>query len=372
MKKLIMSSVLTMTFGVGAMLAPSVSLADKVTWQQRQELYTKGTITDAAGKTWNVIYLPGTAKVANVSKDNLKTSWDILKKIGTEDFWKDRYHEVKKGYYTAKDATENYWLKGMKEDYSDAKTKSDSIKKGDFGAFPAKTATWAKFGFKVVGRTVTFPVGVAYGLGVESAAVPLFQIIGYPVAGSLYAVGGGAVVPGVMYAWNGVAWVSTSMYSNEPTRENFFIRIKSGSGQESKDLVIDKKGFDTLLIGSVLKALNEGEVDQLQTQIDELIKKERALYDKKNAKYDELYANQSYKLYEQLLQDAYSAKSVTMDEQSKEVLVDDAKLTELIKEYLVKLGAEPTDEKVNAVKFTLKKNLEGMLREMAVTSVTKS
>lgn len=372
MKKIIVSSLLTVMFGVGTVLTPSVSLAEKVTWQQRQELFAKGTITDASGKTWNVIYLPGTDKVTSVSKSSFKEAWRIIKEFGTKSFWKDRYEEVQEGYETAKEVTKDYWIKGIKEDYSDAKEKSDSIKKGDFGAFPAKTAAWTKFGVKAVGRTVTFPIGVAYGLGVESTAIPLFSILGYPLASSVVAVGGGAVVPGVMYAWNGVAWVSTSFYSNEPTAENFFIRIKSAPGEQQQDLVIDKKGFDTLLIGSALKALNDAETAKIQEEIEKLVKQAQVLRDAEYAKYDELHANESFKLFEKLLNQAYSAKSVTLDQASKEVLFDDSKLTELIKEFLTQLGAEVSDEKVASVKETLKKNLERLLREMALTTTTKS
>lgn len=372
MKKLFVSSILTATFGLGTLVAPSMSFAEKVTWQQRQELFVKGTITDATGKTWNVIYLPGTEKVATTSKSAFKEAWSIIKELGTKAFWKNRYEEMQKGVETAKDVTSDYWINGIKEDYSDAKEKSASIKKGDFGALPAKTATWTKFGFKAVGRTITFPVGVAYGLGVESTAIPLVSILGYPLASSVVAVGGGAVLPGVMYAWNGAAWVSTSFYSNEPTSENFFIRIKSAPGEQEKDLVIDKKGFDTLLIGSALKVLNDAEVAKIQSEIDNLVKQTQVLRDAEYNKYNELRSNETYKLYQTLLYQSYAAKSVTLDDASKEVLVDDAKLTELIKEFLIQLGSDPTDEKVAAVKSSLKQNLEKLLREMAATAAVKS
>lgn len=372
MKKIFVSSILTVTFGMGALLAPSVSFADKVTWQQRQELFVKGTITDTGGKTWNVIYLPGTEKVATVSKSNFKFAWKIIKEVGTKEFWKDRYAEVKKGFETAKESTQDYWIEGIKDDFSDAKEKSGSIKKGEFGALPAKTATWTKFGVKAVGRTITFPVGVAYGLGVESAAIPLVSILGYPLMSSVVAVGGGAVVPGVMYAWNGAAWVTTSLYSNEPTTENFFVRIKSAPGEEAKDLVIDKKGFDTLLIGSALKALNEVEIAKIQSEIEKLVKQTQLLRNSQDKKYEDLRANESYKMFEKLLNNAYSAKSVTLDQASKEVLVDDVKLAELIKEFLIQLGVEPSEERVADVKATLKKNLEGLLREMTLATPSKS
>lgn len=365
MKKIFVNSMLAATMVTAAVVVPSVSYADKVTWQQRQELYAKGTITDTTGKTWNVIYLPGTEKVKTVSKDNLKTAWNIIKELGKKEFWKDRLDEVKGGYETSKDATQVYWIKGVKQDYVDAKDKVASIKKGDFGAGPAKTAAWTKFGIKAVGRTVTFPIGVAYGLGVESAAIPLVSILGYPLAGTVWAAGGGAVVPGVMYAWNGVAWVGTSFSSNEPTSENFFIRIKSSSNEPAQDLVIDKKGFDTLLIGSALKALNNAEVAKLQEKIDKLVKQVQDLRSEQSEKSDELYANENYKMYENLLRQSYAAKSVTLDQASKEILVDDAQLTDLIKEFLTHLGVEPTEEKVASVKETLKKNLEGLLKEMA-------
>ncbi|MGZ3771466.1 MAG: hypothetical protein ACXVCR_16930 [Bdellovibrio sp.] len=372
MKKNFLSSMLAVTMVTTAVAVPSVSFADQVTWQQRQELYAKGTITDASGKTWNVIYLPGTERVKTVSKSSFKEAWDIIKRMGQKEFWQDRYQEVKNGYETAKDATEDYWIKGMKEDYTDAKEKSASVKAGEFGAMPAKAAAWTKFGVKAVGRTVTFPIGVAYGLGVESTAIPLVSILGYPLASTVIAAGGGAVVPGVMYAWNGVAWVGTAFYSNEPTTENFFIRIKSAPGVQPKDLVIDKKGFDTLLIGSALKALNDAEIAKLGAKIDKLLEEVKSLRKTESDKYDELYANENYKQYEQLLQKAYSAKSVTLDQASHEILFDDAQLTELIKEFLKQLEVEATDERVAEVKATLKKNLEGLLKEMALAVPAKS
>lgn len=372
MKKIFVNVVLPLSMITASLTLPSISFAEKVTWQQRQELYAKGTITDVSGKTWNVIYLPGTEKVKTVSRSNFKEAWNIIKEMGTKEFWLDRYDEVKKGYNTAKEVTKDYWIKGIKNDYTDAKEKTATVKKGEFGALPAKTAAWTRFGVKAIGRTITFPLGVAWGLGVESAAIPLVSILGYPLSSSVIAVGGGAVVPGVMYAWNGVAWIGTSFYSNEPTAENFFIRIKFNSDEQPKDLVIDKKGFDTLLIGSALKALNNAETAKLDEKMDKLFTELQALRKMEADKYIELHANENYKLYEQLLYKAYAAKSVTLDQASQEILFDDAQLTDLIKEFLKQLEVEVTEERVVEVKATLKKNLEGLLKEMALAVAPKS
>lgn len=368
MKKVLLSSALALSFTMGALMAPSISLADKVTWQQRKELFVKGTITDSQGKTWNVLYLPGADKINNVSKESFNMSWDLLKEMGTKEFWKERLDEVQDGWSIAKEATQDYWIKGVKKDYKTAKEKAASIKKGDFGALPSRTATWTKFGIKAVGRTVTFPLGVAYGVGIQSTAIPLVSILGYPLMSTTVAAGGGVVVPGVMYAWNGAAWVGTSLSSNEPTSENYFIRIKYGQ-EEKKDMVIDKKGFDTLLISSAVESMSKEEIAKIQVQIDELVKQRQALEEQKDAKYSDLYANESYKLFEKMLSDSWYAKSVTLDQASKEVLVDDAKLTELVKAFLVELGVEPSEQRVASVKATLQKNLEKLLREMATTVV---
>lgn len=368
MKKILLSSALALSFATGTALVPSVSLADKVTWEQRKELFVKGTITDNQGKTWNVLYLPGAEKINTISKDSINMSWDILKRMGTKEFWKDRSEEVLEGWSTAKEATNEYWIKGVKEDYKTAKEKSASIKKGDFGALPSKTATWTKFGAKAVGRTVTFPLGVAYGLGVQSTAIPLVSILGYPLASTAFAAGGGVLLPGVMYAWNGTAWVGTSLSSNEPTSENYFIRIRHGV-EERKDLVIDKKGFENILITSAVESMTHDEIAKIQVQIDELVKKEQALEENKRAKYEQLYANESYKLFEKMLSDSWYAKSVTLDQASKEIILDDAKLTELVQTFLTQLGVEPTPERVASVKASLEKNLQRLLREMATTVV---
>lgn len=354
----------------GALFLPLKGYSDQITWTQRKQLYFKGTLTDKSGKTWDVLYLPGVESVTTDAKSSFDEAKKLLKTMSKKEFWQDRRAEFEKGVKTAKNATMNYWINGIKEDYNSAKKISSSISENEFGGVGGKVATWTKFGVLATGRTVTFPVGVAYGIGVESTLQPLTSIIGVPVLSGIIAIGGGFLVPGVMYVWNGAAWFATSIYSNEPTTESYYIVLKDSSkSQKQGALVIDKKGFDTLLMGSVVKALNEVELKQISEKATEYYHqyiKTLGEYDTKEA---EMRKNADYKLMEELLKEAYSKAEVQLNEESKQVLLDDEKLESLIKEYLIKVGTEPTDEKIKQVKATLNSNLKSLLKDVKLASL---
>jgi len=338
--------------------------ADQITWKQRKELFLKGTITDKKGNTWDVIYLPGVESITSEANSSFKEAARVIKKLATKDFWDNRMEEFKTGLNTSKDVTMNYWIKGIHSDYLEAKEKSASISENEFGGVGGKIATWTKFGVLASGRTVTFPIGVVYGLGVESTLIPLGSIVGTPVWSGVVALGGGIALPGVFYVWNGIAWVATSINKNEPNHENYFIVLKFNKNIKDESLVIDKKGFDTLLMGSIVKALSMNEINSLQKQASEYYSQYLNLSKKQDEKVSELNKNEQYLLLEKLLADAYLKNDVKLNSDSQQILMNEVQLNQLISDCLKEMNVEPREETITQIKQTLKENLKALLKEV--------
>ncbi len=358
---LICASLLSINISFGA------SAGEDQTWGQHKELFIEGTITDSKGKIWNIRFMPGSKNITKDAGTAWKDAGETIANLVDGEFYQDWVIEefVDGLEFAFVDSWGDFWFSGIDEDF-------DQVLKvwneeGTFGGGIGKALAWTWFGIKVIGRTVSAPVGTAGGI-VYSVVVPVGAVAMQPVGAVFYSVVGGITVPGVLYVWNGTAWVAT-YFSDVPKKEGWFVVLDNdvpseeipGRDEEArKPIVIDRDGFNAIVSGIVLEQLTDEQKAPLRKKIAELERQINELQKQKSELTNKLQENPDWKKMEMILADCFE-KNVELSEDSKSIYLNDEKLKSLISDYLQTLGLDASDEMVDEIVKRLKTQIRSLL-----------
>jgi len=352
-------------------------MAEHLNGKQRAELFMKGTVTDEKNQTWNVILVPGVENVTKNAGDGWKDSAEAIQTFKHKSFWHSIGDQFKNGFEFSKDVIVDHWIKGIGDDEKEAVQQNQTITNGEIGSGLEHVASWAWFGIKAVGRTVWMPIGTVGGVA-YSVTAPVFMVVEKSVLeAALYdAAARGAVVPAILYVWNGFAWTCTS-FGNVPVKESYFVHLEYTDQQgQTQQLVIDSQGFKTLVQASVIESMTDDQKQQLQTQINSvdtqiqqvvqpLRKEEQNLQEQQEKAQQKLEASPAQQQFENMYQQAMSS-NVTLSSDAKDAYLNQANLRGVVVAYLKSLGVDqPSDDQVNAICKRITDNLEAMHVQMA-------
>jgi len=204
--KFILSSLI-----MGNMLCANL-FAEKLTKEQKEELYKKGTVTvydDEGVKKghFEVKFMPGSEKITEDSKRRWKEASDLMGKLmEKEDFWQNKFvGSFKSGLKHVRDVNRDKGLGKVKDDWKDLKEKNDKID-GQFASLAQKTRNYLRFGGTLLGRSYHSVVGTGSGI-LYSVFAPIGHVIYLPVAAGTKAIVTGSLWPALQYSWNGAAWI---------------------------------------------------------------------------------------------------------------------------------------------------------------------
>lgn len=368
-------------------------MAERPTWDQEKQLFVHGTITDSQGKVWDVIYLPGSKNITKNAAENWKDAGNDFKLLAEDHFWAARRENVKDGLVFSRDSVSDYWLQGINDDYKDAVERQKTFKPGEIGGLFSPIVNWLWFGVKVVGRTITMPIGVAMGVS-YSIIAPAVGIVWKPVVGTLWdSVVMGTAIPATLYVWNGVAWVASSI-GDVPTRETSFVRVKMertpGSSADGQTVVIDTQGFESIVAASVLKFVTDERKKEIQEQIQQNQSKiavEKKKYEDAVKGYQEsneqlaldagkenqrLNSDKNVRILSQYFDQALQGAKISMDPKTKEIFIDPVSLAKLVQKYFEVAGEkEITEEKVQKAVALIQYNISRLVQEMQRSAVAQ-
>lgn len=314
--------------------------AESQTWPQHEELFYKGTITDSSGKVWNVRFVPG---VYNINKNMMRAWEDSGETIGDlfDEYFYARW--VKKtfldGIEFAFDSSWGiFWAKGVNKDWEEVVQVWNE--EDTFGGSIGKFVGLSWFGLKFILRTVVAPCGTVLGITYATVA-PTTAVASRPLKAAYEAFVKGGVVPSVLYVWNGTAWVAT-YFSDVPEKEGVFVKLVSKDG---KTLVVDKRGFNTILIKSVLQHLNSEQKRMVENKIATMVettKQDNGTADNSGDKTQETL--------EILMNSAWKRVMKMPGNKIAEVTLDNGSLERLVREFLKEIGqGEPVDALVKEI-----------------------
>jgi len=347
--------------------------ADRLDWTQRGELFLKGTVTDEkTHQTWDIILVPGIFKISDDAANGWKDLAHSQAELGSGEFWSEVGDTSADGLRFSKDVIANHWIGGIVNDFHEAIKAYESVTPGEIGSGFERVASWAWFGIKVIGRTAWAPVGSAGGVA-YSIVAPAASIV-LQTAGNLVYDGAlrGAAVPAVLYVWNGVAWVGDS-FGNVPTKESFFVHLEYQDPQtgEAMELVIDQRGFETLVKASVLETMTDQQKAALQAKIDATEAQIQKLVQEQDQAGAKLQASPEEQALQDLLSQAMQSSQVKMSADAQTAFLDSAKLRDVVTKYLISLGVSNPDPKmVDAILQKIGNTLQQMNVEMGKTAAT--
>ncbi len=356
---------------------------EAINWEHRKELFWKGTITDSGGKVWDVIFIPGFDTVSNDAGSQWVRAGKTVGELGEGRFWDKRYENFKNGMKFARESFTDYWYDGIKNDFSDTVRENETIKPGEFGSVFMPFVNWMIFSAETVGRTITAPIGATGGV-LYSILWPTGYIIERPIEAGLRAIGGGTVVPGVLYVWNGFAWVgttATTAASNVPTKNSFFVHLQYGGHKKSGEFVIDKQGFENIIHASAKQVITQEQVAVIDKKIaaigDEIKKvtapyyeKQRELQKQEYSLEETLRADATQKLLNEAISKAYNSEKTTLTPDTRNMYMDQTQLKGLIIAYLKNLGVtSSSNEMVESIVNQINDTLEKMGAEMGKKAI---
>ncbi|MDH4188560.1 MAG: hypothetical protein OEV08_16360 [Nitrospira sp.] len=348
--------------------------AESLNWDHRAELFWRGTITDAQGKVWDVVFIPGFSNVSEDAGEQWGESGSTVRELGTQQFWSNRRQDAKDGLDFAKDSFTKYWYDGITDDFHETVKQNSSIQPGEFGSVFMPFANWMFYTGDVLFRTATAPLGAAGGL-VYSVVWPTGHVIERPIEAGMRAAVRGTVSPGMLYVWNGFAWVGTTvttLTSNVPARDSYFVHLHTGGRKKHGEFVIDRTLFERVLQASVKQVMTREEtaaidrqVKAISAELDAMSKpyrhKQQELHDAKRDVEESLQKDQAYSLLNDAIGKARSRKTITLEPDAKQVYLDHAQLKATIAAYLQSQGMdEPTGEMVQQIVQQLNQNLTTM------------
>ncbi|MCK5071898.1 MAG: hypothetical protein KAQ98_00630 [Bacteriovoracaceae bacterium] len=387
-------------------IAPScvkdgVIYSKRMNWDQRKELFVVGTITDCEGQVWNIKMTPG----SDSSKEMVIEGWrfagdrtkelfkiETYKKVAqdTKDatvesakFTKESAKLAKQGvwdflivdglYETLLVDTKNDWVNGVK---------TANELRGKFGwLFGAIYAGFLRPAVQTVGNVaetvlwhvpkglVTSIVGVAGVTGGTVATVsspvvvPAVEVLGRPLLalGSILTVG--STIPGAIYVWNAGTWTTTQL-SDIPTEEVSiggidFITLENAAQREPTRMKLTINDFKMLIQGSILATVKDEKQKVISDKMDVLRKKldeEIGRLRRENSKIsDEHENNPATVAANDVRSKARRTDIVKADEETNELLVNDANLRKLVIEYSEALELTLTDEEIDSTIKSIKR-----------------
>ena len=199
---------------IGCLLTHAFS-SMALTYKQREELYSQGTITvfDEEGKPsghYEVAYIPGTENIYSDQKAAWKGSSKLMSELSTENFWEEAVlGELVNGLDMMPKYIEDKGIVKIKQSYNRTKEKNQQTE-GMCAVF-TKSFNWSKFFTKSTlraGRGIAaIPLGVTYAL-----VVPTKNILTVPALAGFRAATTGTIVPAIRYVWNGATWAARSPF----------------------------------------------------------------------------------------------------------------------------------------------------------------
>jgi nucleoside-triphosphatase THEP1 len=371
--------VCAMMFGISAIAE------EPVEWKHFNELFWKGTITDSQGRSFKAIIIPGFDNITKNAGEEWVDAGKTMGELGNKKFWNDRWSMMKDTFSMSGEMFTDYWYDGIRKDFNKTVKDNASIKPGEFGSMFMPIANWITYGLiSVLGRTVTAPIGavvVAAGGTVWTTG----QIIWKPLEATFVGIGGGALIPGVLYVWNGFAWVgttTTNIFSNVPSQESHFFHI-IGKGKTG-ELVIDQQSFENIIHASTQRVLKDKDIAAIDKKIGDIEKEvekvvapyraqQSTLRDEERKVEEHFNQDPVQKLLVDAINNAYSVEKVMLSPEAKDVYLNQEQLTALIIAYLKNLGIEsPTQEMVDEVVNRINVTLERLRVEMAAEAKTPS
>lgn len=209
---------------IGCLLTHAFS-SMALTYKQRHELYSQGTITvlDEEDKPlghYEVAYISGAENIHSDAKSAWRGSSKLMSEIVDSSFWEEAvFGETSKGlgfiptYIGEKGAVR------IKDSFQHTKEKNQQTE-GVFAVF-GKGFNWATFLSKStlrVGRGLTsIPIGIAY-----ATFVPAANIAKVPFLAGFRATTTGTIVPAIRYVWDGAAWTIRSPF-DAPSQDSLLV-----------------------------------------------------------------------------------------------------------------------------------------------------
>lgn len=383
-----------------------VAYSPRMTKQQRKELFVHGQITDCEGNIWNVKVIPG----SDASKQMTIKSWRYAGKKTKQMFTIETYKKaISHGKYASK-ASFNFTKRSSKllkkgiwdymiveGVYKDLIVSNAIVWKnagvtvanlrGSFawlfgaiygGILKPVTLTGVniiKAAYHITAGTVILVGGIAGTAGgiVATIASPIIVPVVEVMTLPLLAVGSilttGTIIPGVVYAWNGTAWISTQL-SHVPDSEVTvagvrFVRLKNPKQPEKPKVEITSQNLNDVVGASVKAAALKTQQADLLAKRNEIEKQIQALQAQMSAINNQYYAletkhsqDQTVKAVAELLNKVYYA-DVTVNASVTELL-NDVQLKELVLNFSEQNGISLTDAEIDAAVVKIKATMKNL------------
>lgn len=384
-----------------------VAYSPRMTKKQRKELFVHGRITDCDGNIWNIKVIPGSDK----SKQMTIKSWRYAGNKAKQMFQIETYKKaVRHGKYASK-ASFNF-----------AKSSSKLLKKGIwdymivdgvyenllrdnarvwknagvtvsrlrgsfgwlFGAIYAgilKPVTLTgvnvvQAAFHITKGAVVLVGGIAGTAGgiVATVASPVIVPVVEVMTQPLLAVGSilttGSIIPGIVYVWNGTAWVSTQL-SHVPDSETViggvrFVRLENPKQPEKPQVEVTTQNFSEVIESGVRHTTmktQQGELTEkrkeIEKQIAELQKEANNINNRIYSLETEYRSESAVQSMTALLYKIYGA-NVTVAPEVIEAAKNDETLRELIQKYADENGVSLSEQEIQNALSEIKRNLKAM------------
>lgn len=382
-----------------------VAYSPRMTKKQRKELFVHGRITDCDGNIWNIKVIPGSEK----SKQMTIKSWRFAGNQAKQMFQIETYKKaVRHGKYASK-ASFNFakssakLLKKGVWDYMIVDGVYENLLRDNarvwknagvtvsklrgsfgwlFGAIYAgvlKPVTLTgvniiQAAFHITKGTVVLVGGIAGTAGgivatvASPVIVPVVEVMTHPLlaVGSILTTG--TIIPGVVYVWNGTAWVSTQL-SHVPDSETViggvrFVKLENPKQPEKPQVDVTTQNLSEIVEAGVKSATKKTEQEELiakRQEIERQIAELRKQADKLNTEIyslDTAYNNEAaVKSVYQLLQKIYGSE-VIITEEVVEASKSDERVRELIQKYADENGVSLSEQEIQHALSEIKRNLK--------------
>jgi hypothetical protein len=354
-------------FILTSMTMTQMSYAKLMTSDQYQELYVNGTITDENGKVWKVRVIPG---VTNIKK-NASEAWVQagleLKEFVKAEFWDENVKkQFDRGTKNLNDSIFKFGIYQIQNHYNDAATENQKLDSETFGLTFIKVYNWLKFTGKSISTTLYSLFSTAF-YAAYTVIVPTGSVILQPLKSIWYGGVEGGIYPAAVYIWNGTAWVGT-YYSHVPKEASYWVEI---SGINNQTYKLDIHGLSAIITGSLVSHMTKTQIEELNTTYQVLNEEYKRLWNKIDENRLERFQiekdlenNDHYKLMRTLISEALIHSESELDNESRTIFMDDAKLRELIHESAKKLELKDfSEEQVDLILEKIKTTVQEILKQ---------
>lgn len=383
-----------------------VAYSPKMTKEQKKELFVYGKITDCDGRIWNIKIIPG----SDVSKQMTIKSWRYasnqtkeLIKIETYkdaarsgknatrasfDFTKRSSKLLKKGiwdymivdgiYESLLVDTKNTWfqagaaVKGLRGSFGWI---FGAIYAGILKPVTLTAVNVVKAAYHITKGTVVLVGGIAGTAGgiVATVSSPVIVPAADVLTRPLLAIGSilttGSIIPGTIYLWNGSAWI-TSQLNDVPTEETriggvTFVRLENPRPIPRNVVNVTIEDFKKVVEASLLASVLESKQEELEAKQDDLRRQiaelQREIDDIEGQQRQLRAAHNSHPVViaiDNMRRNQYGA-DVRVSEDVQEMILDDAKIKEIVINYANEMDILLTDEEMESTIKAIKKAMGG-------------